>query len=90
MTTDTVLDGGLAAWRSLWACWIIVARDSFAAAVGFVAYGLLLTLVWVRLDAIDVALMEGAIGSGLTGALLLRARLAFAPRSNLQRRNSPA
>jgi multisubunit Na+/H+ antiporter MnhB subunit len=73
MTIDTVLDGGLAALAIAVGCWIIVARDSFAAAVGFVAYGLLLTLVWVRLDAIDVALMEGAIGSGLTGALLLRA-----------------
>jgi len=73
MTNDTVLDGGLAALVLAVGCWIIVARDSFAAAVGFVAYGLLLTLVWVRLDAIDVALMEGAIGSGLTGALLLRA-----------------
>ncbi len=73
MTIDTVLDGGLAALVLAMGCWIIVARNSFAAAVGFVAYGLLLTLVWVRLDAIDVALMEGAIGSGLTGALLLRA-----------------
>ena len=73
MTIDTVLDGCLAALVLAVGCWIIVARDSFAAAVGFVAYGLLLTLVWVRLDAIDVALMEGAIGSGLTGALLLRA-----------------
>ncbi len=73
MTIDIVLDGGLAALALAMGCWIIVARNSFAAAVGFVAYGLLLTLVWVRLDAIDVALMEGAIGSGLTGALLLRA-----------------
>ena len=73
MMIDTVLDSGLAALVLAVGCWIIVAHDSFAAAVGFVAYGLLLTLVWVRLDAIDVALMEGAIGSGLTGALLLRA-----------------
>ena len=51
--------------------WITVARNSLAAAVGFVAYGLLLKLVWVRPEALDVALMEGAIGSGLTGALLL-------------------
>ncbi len=73
MTIDAFLDAALAALALAVACWIILARNSFAAAVGFVAYGLLLTLVWVRLDAIDVALMEGAIGSGLTGALLLRA-----------------
>ena len=35
--------------------------------VGFVAYGLLLALVWVRLRAVDVALTEAAIGSGVTG-----------------------
>jgi multisubunit Na+/H+ antiporter MnhB subunit len=41
--------------------------------VGFVAYGLLLTLVWVQLQGVDVALIEGAIGGGLTGAMLVRA-----------------
>jgi multisubunit Na+/H+ antiporter MnhB subunit len=73
MTIDVALDCGLAALALVMGVWIIAARGSFAATVGFVAYGLLLTLAWVRLDAIDVALMEGAIGSGLTGALLLRA-----------------
>jgi multisubunit Na+/H+ antiporter MnhB subunit len=55
------------------AVWIIGARDSFASVVGIVAYGLLLALVWVRIVAPDVALTEAAIGSGLTGALLLPA-----------------
>jgi len=53
--------------------WTIVARSTFASAVGFVSYGLLLALVWVQLAAIDVALTEAAIGSGLTGVLLLSA-----------------
>jgi multisubunit Na+/H+ antiporter MnhB subunit len=51
--------------------------------VGFVAYGLLLALVWVRLDAVDVALTEVAIGGGLSGVLLLgaaaRLRVTEAP-----------
>jgi multisubunit Na+/H+ antiporter MnhB subunit len=55
------------------AVWTVVARDTFAAVVGFVAYGLLLTLVWVQLHGIDVALTEAALGSGLTGALLIGA-----------------
>ena len=55
------------------AVWTIVARDAFAAVVGFVAYGLLLTLAWVQLRGIDVALTEAAIGGGLTGALLIGA-----------------
>jgi multisubunit Na+/H+ antiporter MnhB subunit len=51
--------------------WTIAARETFAAVVGFVAYGLLLALVWVRLAAPDVALTEAAIGGGVTGVLLL-------------------
>ena len=50
--------------------WTIAAREAFVAIVGFIAYGLLLTLVWVQLRGIDVALTEAAIGGGLTGALL--------------------
>ena len=58
----------------LWlALWTVVARDAFVAVAGFVVYGLLLSLVWVRLAGIDVALTEVAIGGGLTGALLLGA-----------------
>lgn len=52
---------------------IIVARAAFSAVVAFVAYGLLLALVWVELSAIDVALTEAAIGSGVTGMLLVGA-----------------
>lgn len=39
----------------------------------FIAFGLLLSLVWARLKAPDIALAEAAIGTGLTGALLLAA-----------------
>jgi multisubunit Na+/H+ antiporter MnhB subunit len=55
------------------AVWIVSARETFAAAGSFVAYGLLLPLVWVRLGSVDVALAEGAIGGGLGGVLLLGA-----------------
>jgi multisubunit Na+/H+ antiporter MnhB subunit len=51
----------------------IVARDTFAATVGFLAYGLLLTVAWVQLRGVDIALTEAAIGGGLTGLLLVRA-----------------
>lgn len=55
------------------ALWTVVAREAFLAIVGFVAYGLLLALIWARLSGIDVALTEAAIGGGLTGALLIGA-----------------
>jgi uncharacterized MnhB-related membrane protein len=51
----------------------VVARDAYAAVVGFIVYGLLLTLGWLQLSGVDVALTEAAIGGGLTGALLINA-----------------
>jgi multisubunit Na+/H+ antiporter MnhB subunit len=37
----------------------------------FIAFGLLMAIVWARLHAPDLALAEAAIGAGLSGALLL-------------------
>ena len=51
----------------------IAAREAFAAVIGFVVYGLLLAIAWVRLSAVDVALTEAAIGGGMTGMLMLGA-----------------
>lgn len=48
-------------------------RDVFTAIVLFIGLGLLMTIAWVRLNAIDVAIAEASIGAGLTGALLLGA-----------------
>jgi multisubunit Na+/H+ antiporter MnhB subunit len=53
------------------AAWTIAARETFSAVVGYVAYGLLLAIVWVRLYAPDVALTEAAIGGGVTGVLIV-------------------
>lgn len=58
----------------LWLAWrALSSPELFKAIVLFVAFGLLMALAWVRLDAPDVALAEAAIGAGLTGALLLTA-----------------
>ncbi|WP_405235028.1 Na(+)/H(+) antiporter subunit B [Lentisalinibacter orientalis] len=53
------------AWAALWS------RDLFRGIVLFIAFGMVLALVWIRLGAPDVGLAEAAIGAGLTGALLL-------------------
>jgi multisubunit Na+/H+ antiporter MnhB subunit len=55
------------------AVWTVTVRDTFTAVITFIVYGLLLSLAWVRLFAVDVALTEAAIGSGVTGMLLLGA-----------------
>jgi multisubunit Na+/H+ antiporter MnhB subunit len=73
MTIVPALDLFVAGVVLIVAVWTVVARNTSSAVVGFVAYGLLLALVWMRLGAPDVALTEAAIGSGLTGALLIGA-----------------
>jgi multisubunit Na+/H+ antiporter MnhB subunit len=62
----------------------IAAGEAFTAVIGFVVYGLLLAIAWVRLSAVDVALTEAAIGGGMTGMLMLGAvaRLRFADGSD--------
>ena len=71
MNLLAALDLGLAALVLAVAVWTIATNEAFAAVVGFVAYGLLLSIVWVRLYAVDVAITEAAIGSGVTGLLLV-------------------
>ena len=73
MSVLQALDIGLAFLVFAVAAWTIFARGAFAATVGYVVYGLLLSLVWIRLFAVDVALTEAAIGSGVTGVLLIGA-----------------
>jgi multisubunit Na+/H+ antiporter MnhB subunit len=73
MSVLQALDMGLAFLVFAVAAWTIFARGAFAATVGYVVYGLLLSLVWIRLFAVDVALTEAAIGSGVTGVLLIGA-----------------
>ncbi len=49
------------------------ARSRHDAMAMFVAFGLVVALIWARLGAPDLALAEAAIGAGLTGVLLLQA-----------------
>jgi energy-converting hydrogenase B subunit D len=66
---DAVL-AGMLVWLA-WRC--LASADIFKGVVLFIAFGLVLAVAWARLEAPDVALAEAAIGSGLTGALLLDA-----------------
>ncbi|WP_437732767.1 hydrogenase subunit MbhD domain-containing protein [Sorangium sp. So ce1335] len=70
---DWAMDGILAcalpflSWRAL------VTDDPPKAVVLFLSFGLLSALAWARLGAPDVALVEAAVGTGFTGALLMSA-----------------
>ncbi|MGY6552519.1 MAG: hydrogenase subunit MbhD domain-containing protein [Erythrobacter sp.] len=51
----------------------VAGADLFRAVIFFIVYGVMVAIVWARVDAVDVALAEAAIGAGLTGVLLLAA-----------------
>ncbi len=70
------------------AAFVVLARDTFAALVGFVVLGLLLALAWMILRAPDVALTEAAVGGGVTGVLLLGAWAALGRERESERRPS--
>jgi len=66
---DLVLAGLVVALG--WAA--VASADLKRGIVLFIAFGLLLAIIWARLNAPDLALAEAAIGAGLSGALLLAA-----------------
>ncbi len=66
-----VFDGVLALGLLVLAWALLGSPDLFKAIVLFISFGLIMSLAWVRLKAVDIALAEAAIGAGLTGALLL-------------------
>lgn len=51
----------------------VTGQDLRRSVVMFIAFGLMLAIVWARLRAPDLALAEAAIGAGLAGALMLAA-----------------
>jgi uncharacterized MnhB-related membrane protein len=73
MSSELVFCIGLALLILAVAGFTIGVKEDFAAVVGFVVYGLLLSLAWMSLFSPDVALTEAAVGGGVTGALLLGA-----------------
>jgi uncharacterized MnhB-related membrane protein len=89
MSVLQALDIGLSALVLAVAVWTIAAREAVAAVVGYVAYGLLLSLVWVRLFAVDVALTEAAIGGGVTGVLLIGAAARLREAGNTEAAEQP-
>jgi multisubunit Na+/H+ antiporter MnhB subunit len=68
------------AWR------ILATDDVHEAVVLFIALGLLAAVAWARLDAPDIALVEAAVGTGITGALLVGTVRAIGPEPSTSHR----
>ncbi|SFB86316.1 multisubunit sodium/proton antiporter, MrpB subunit (TC 2.A.63.1) [Marinospirillum celere] len=71
---EYLLFDALLATGVFWLAWqTLFAASLFRGVISFMVFGLLISLVWIRLQAPDIALAEAAIGAGVTGALLLSA-----------------
>lgn len=70
---DWVMDGALACALPVLSWRVLTTDAPPKAVVLFIAFGLLSAVAWARLDAPDVALVEAAVGTGFTGALLMSA-----------------
>jgi uncharacterized MnhB-related membrane protein len=74
LSLNGIVFDGLFALGLLVLAWALLrSPDLFKAIVLFISFGLIMSLAWVRLKAVDIALAEAAIGAGLTGALFLAA-----------------
>ncbi len=71
MSPDLLVDLSLSIGVLILALLSLTTSNLFKAIVLYVSLGLLVTIAWARLEALDVAIAEAAIGAGLTGALLL-------------------
>ncbi|MDV7196387.1 hydrogen gas-evolving membrane-bound hydrogenase subunit E [Rhodococcus kroppenstedtii] len=70
MSPTVVLDALLAAGVLVTAVVALWHRDRAASVTVFLGFGVLLTALWARLGAPDVALAEAALAAGVTGALM--------------------
>ncbi len=71
MNADLWINVILASAVVLFAFLSLFARQVFTSVVYFISFGLLVSLCWVKLGAIDLAIVEAIIGAGITGALSL-------------------
>ncbi|WP_302080514.1 DUF4040 domain-containing protein [Salinibaculum rarum] len=67
----TATEAGLLAFVLISALATAALRDLLSSIIAFAAYSLGLALIWVFLQAPDVALTEAAIGAGVTSILFL-------------------
>lgn len=79
MNAAGILDLTIAAGVLCVALGALFGRGRLTRVLMFVVFGVLISAVWARLEAPDVAMAEAIVGAGVTGALLLGTTLATRP-----------
>ncbi len=49
----------------------LTVKDLLSAAIIFSAYSLVMAIIWVEMNAVDVAFTEAAVGAGVSTVLLI-------------------
>ena len=86
MNAWVILDAVLVGAVVLVAAVAVLVRSRAAATSAFLVFGILLALLWARLQAPDVAMAEAALGGGVAGALLADALERRRPPRPVRRR----
>ena len=90
----TLIDLALGAAVLVTAATALIPRHRSIQAMSFLGLGVIMSLVWLRLGSVDVALAEAALGSGLLSAVLvwlaLRSPQPATPGRHNGARKSPA
>lgn len=71
MTVFTTVDSLLLCLVVITAVAVLILRNLLAATMLLSLYSLLMALVWLNLDAVDVAFTEAAVGAGVSTLLLI-------------------
>ncbi|GMR05400.1 MAG: DUF4040 domain-containing protein [Thermodesulfobacteriota bacterium] len=64
----------------------VVLKDLLSVTIVLGAYSLIMAIVWMRLNAVDVAFTEAAVGAGITGILSIA---ALARTTRMEREDRP-
>ena len=68
-----VLNGLLLLFLVICAIAVAQIRDMLSAVIVFASFGLIMAIIWQQLSSPDVAMVEAALGTGVTTLLLIAA-----------------
>lgn len=67
----TLLDGILLTFLIICAVAVSVKRNLLASIIIYMGFSLIMSVIWLTLEAPDLAITEAAVGAGVTGLLFL-------------------
>ncbi len=85
MTEFLILDGIFLLLLVVTSLMVLKVGDLFSSTILLALYSLLMALVWLNLDAVDVAFTEAAVGGGISTILLIGVIILVGPEEKKNR-----